>query len=78
MTNGEIAKVAGVAPRTVRAHTVRLVELGLLDRRAEVFPGHRFRWSEKAAKGNTTYLTRIGEAADVFGIQNWTKGSKNE
>ena len=35
----------GRVNRTVRAHILKLFKLGLI--RAKVFPGHRFRWSEK-------------------------------
>ena len=68
LTNGEIGKaVSEVAPRTIRHHTKRLVDLGLLDL-AEVFPGHRYRLSENAMKRNAAYTKRLESAAEVFSI----------
>jgi len=61
---GEIVK--GVKPRTVRAHTLKLVKLGLLDQ-AEVFPARRYRWSVMADKRNIGYARRLKQAAEVFG-----------
>lgn len=67
MTNKEIAKQAEISDRTVRAHTLKLVKLGLLDQ-AEVFPAHRYRWSEKAEKRNAGYWVRLKMAANVFNM----------
>ena len=65
LTNGEIARAARVAPRTARAITKKLVDLGVLDV-AEVLPAHRYRMSPFADKRNKAYLTRLRQAADVF------------
>jgi DNA-binding transcriptional ArsR family regulator len=66
--NRDITKMIGsISERTVRAHTLKLVKLGLLDQ-AEVFPSHRYKWSDKARKRNAAYVTRIDKAAEVFGI----------
>lgn len=68
MTNGEIQKaVKSVAERTVRKHTKRLVDLGLLDL-AEVFPAHKYRLSEKAMQRNTAYTKRLQNAVEVFSV----------
>jgi predicted ArsR family transcriptional regulator len=67
LTGAEIAKKSGVVPRTVRAHLLKLVNLGLLDV-AEVFPAHRYRISEKAEKRNASYIKRLDAAAEVFGL----------
>lgn len=67
MTNSEVAAAAGVAGRTARAHTLRLVGLGVLDL-AEVFPAHRYRLSEKAPRRNAAYVNRLEAAAAVFGL----------
>lgn len=69
LSNKAIAeKVAmPISQRTVRAHTLKLVRLGLLDQ-AEVFPGHHFRWSDKAGKRNVSYLLRLNQAAEVLGL----------
>ena len=67
-TNADIAqKCSGVAPRTVRAMTMKFVHLGILDQ-AEVFPAHRFRLAEKASKRNRGYLDRLAREATVFGV----------
>lgn len=68
MTANDIAAAtSGIAARTVRAHLVRLVNLGLVDQ-AEVFPAHRYRLSDKAEKRNKAYLLRLLGAFDVFGM----------
>lgn len=60
-----VAKKAGVAPRTARAHLKRLADIGIIEQ-AEVFPAHRYRWSEKT--GNKSYLLRLKAAGEVFGV----------
>lgn len=68
LTNADIeGMIEGVSRRTVRAHTLKLVQLGLLDQ-AEVFPAHRYKWSGKGAKRNTAYSIRLEKAAEVFGL----------
>jgi len=67
MTNADIAKAANVSKRTARLHTHRLTQLGLLDQ-ADVYPGHRFRWSNKADKRNTAYLQRLERAFEAFNM----------
>ncbi len=68
LTNSEVAGIVkDVALRTVRAHTLKLVKLGLIDQ-AEVFPAHRYRWSEKGEKRNMAYALRLEAACGVFGI----------
>jgi len=57
--------VSGVAPRTIRHHVKKLVDNGLADV-AELFPGHRYRWSEKAERRNKSYLLRLQKAQEVF------------
>lgn len=64
-TNQELAAVCEFSERTVRAHTLRFVKLGLLDQ-AEVFPSHRFRFSQKAKRRNIAYLQRLEQADEVF------------
>jgi DNA-binding IclR family transcriptional regulator len=65
LTNKEVAKLSGVAPRTARAHTARLVAVGLFDL-AEVFPAHRYRLSALADKRNKAMMQRIDAAREVF------------
>lgn len=65
LTNKEVAASSGVAERTARMHTLRLVKLGILDL-AEVFPAHRFKLSSMANKRNQSYLLRLERACEVF------------
>ena len=65
LTSKELARIAGVADRTARAHAARLVSLGLFDL-AEVFPGHRYRFSALADKRNKAMITRLDVARNVF------------
>jgi hypothetical protein len=67
LTNQEVASLSDVAGRTARLHTKRLVSIGVLDV-AEVFPGHRYRLSEKAGKRDAGYVNRLQKASEVFGI----------
>lgn len=67
-TANEIAVATGVAARTVRAHVRRLVNLGIFDQ-AEVFPGHRYRFSSMAAQRNKSYIQRLNSAADALRIK---------
>ena len=66
-TNQEIAAGAAVAGRTARAHTKKLVELGILDQ-ADVFPAHRYRISARADTRDKAYLFRLKEAAKIFDL----------
>jgi hypothetical protein len=67
VTAHEIAAGAHVAARTARAHALNMVKLLVLDQ-AEVFPGHRYRLSSMARKRNQTYLKRLEEAIEIFGL----------
>ena len=62
-----VAQKAKVSPRTARAHLRRLTQLGVVDM-AQVFPGHRYRYAEKAEKRNATYVQRLEGACEAFGI----------
>lgn len=66
VTSADIAKGSGVAPRTARSHALLLVQMGIFDQ-AEVFPAHRYRFSDKAEKRNKSYMIRIQNAKEVFG-----------
>lgn len=63
----EIAKGAGVAPRTARLHAARLARLGLANVE-EVFGGYRYRWSN-AAKGNHALIERIDRASAALNVK---------
>lgn len=66
MSSKEVATlITGVAARTVRLHTSRLVNIGILDQ-AELFPEHRFRLSAKANKRDNGYLNRLKKAIEIF------------
>ena len=61
-----------VSPRTIRATTLKLVKIGILDQ-AEVFPAHRYRLSGFAANRDRGYWDRVNRAAEVFGVSIATK-----
>jgi len=63
VTSQQIAEQAQVAPRTARAHALKLVRLGVADQ-AETFPGHRYRLSPR----NRGYADRIARAAEALDI----------
>ena len=66
MTVKGIATSASVARRTAAKHLLCLLKLGLIDQ-AEVFPGHRNRWSEMAGKRNAAFVERLDRAAVALG-----------
>lgn len=63
----EISEEAQVAYRTANMHLLRFVKLGLIDL-ARVFPGHRYRLSEKSNKRNAGYHIRLDQAASALGL----------
>ena len=67
ITAKEIAWGANVAPRTARAHALKLVQLEIFDV-MEVSPAHRYRLSEKANRRNQAYLLRLQKAQEAFGL----------
>lgn len=67
MTSKDVAKASGVAERTARSHLLKLSQMGIAEC-AEVFPGHRYRMAEKAAKRNGGYLHRLQKACEVFAL----------
>ena len=62
-----VAERAGVAPRTARAHALRLVRLGVLEQTA-VFPGHRYRVADNADDRNPDYMARLRRTADILDV----------
>ena len=68
MTNREIAATLKISLRNASLHTQTLVKLGIFDQ-AEVFPGHRYRYSTKAKKRNLAYVQRLEEAVEIFQSQ---------
>jgi DNA-binding transcriptional ArsR family regulator len=68
MTSNEVAEASNVAPRTARAHVACLVALGVLDK-ASVFPGIRYRLSDRAKHRNHAFVRRLEEARSVFGVK---------
>lgn len=67
LTSKDLAEKAAISGRTARAHALKLVRLGIVDQ-AEVFPAHRYRLSDKAAKRNVGYTQRLQKACEVFGL----------
>jgi DNA-binding transcriptional ArsR family regulator len=56
VSNRELSDgILGVAYRTVRAHTMKLVRAGIADQ-ADVFPAHKYRLSKLAGKRNAAYM----------------------
>ena len=49
LSSQQVAKRAGIAPRTARLHCSGLAQVGILDE-ARVFPGYRYRLSPHAAQ----------------------------
>lgn len=60
LTNLQIEELCKGNNRTIRMYTKRFVLLGLLDV-LKVFPGYRFRWSDKGATKNRQYVARVEE-----------------
>jgi hypothetical protein len=67
LSSAEVARAAKVAPRTARAHVVRLTGLGVLDEADEVWPGRRYRLAADAGDGPRSYADRLRRAAEVLG-----------
>lgn len=67
LSNKEAAELAKANNRTTRAHTLKLVKMGVLDQ-AEVFPAHKYRLSAFADKRNGGYVRRLETAAEVLGV----------
>ena len=65
LSSKEIALEAKIAPRTARAHVLKLSQLGVIDV-AELFPAHRYRLSSKAIKRNRGYTQRLDAAVCIF------------
>lgn len=65
LTNRQIAEAVKFSERTVRAHTLYLVNAGLIDQ-AEVFPQHRYRYSKMGDKRNVSFVKRMEEASKIF------------
>lgn len=68
MTNREIATTLKISLRNASLHTQTLVKLGILDQ-AEVFPGHRYRYSAQDKKRNLAYVQRLEQATEIFQSQ---------
>jgi DNA-binding IclR family transcriptional regulator len=76
LTSAELAIRAKVAPRTARAHALKLTRLGVVDR-APVFPGHRYRIAEHTAERGSDYVARLRHTASVLGIDLTTSNGKH-
>lgn len=71
LTSKDLAKRSGVNERTTRAHLLKFVKLMVVDQ-VEVFPGHRYRLSDKASKRNQGIIGRLDQAEEIF------SGKKNQ
>jgi hypothetical protein len=67
VTGKEIVEGTGVKYRTVNNHCNRLIGMGIFDL-AEVFPHHRYRYSEKADKRNKAYVLRLANAREALNL----------
>jgi predicted ArsR family transcriptional regulator len=68
LTGEEISEKSGVNPRTCRMHTVRLMKLGVIEQ-VRLHPAHRYRFPVKSAKRNESYIKRVEQAAEIFGLK---------
>jgi hypothetical protein len=67
LSNLDIARAADdVAPRTVRAATLRFAELGIVER-FELFPGYRYRLADSLRC--RVHVDRLTRAAASFGVE---------
>lgn len=66
LTSKEIAEGAGVNPRTTRFFCRYFQDAGVFDM-IEVFPGHRYRFSEMAMKCNSNIYKRLLVAVEAMG-----------
>ena len=73
LTNREIADATGVAVRTVRAHTRRLVAEGVAEQTV-VFGGFRFQRSS----GGQDFRQRLDAAAAALGIDQALPGGRGQ
>ena len=64
-TSKQLQQEAGLGGSTARMYCRKFVALGICDQ-AEVFPAHRYRKSDKAAKRNLAYVQRLEQAVSVF------------
>lgn len=65
VSHQQISEEANVNERTVRAHIRYLVSAGLVDK-MEMFPQHRYRYSEMGEKRNKTFCDRLESASAIF------------
>jgi hypothetical protein len=65
LTNNAVAKAAEISPRTARAHTDRLVRLGVLEEQ-QVYPGPVFRLAGEPGEEAQGYLQRAEKAREIF------------
>jgi hypothetical protein len=65
VSSTDIAKGAEVSPRAARHLARTLTELGIFDQ-IEVYPGHRYRFSDQAETLNGAYMIRLRNAEEAF------------
>ena len=67
-TNRDVATITHIGYRTARAHTARLVRLGVVEQQ-KLFPGYRFRLTAKLSASARAYVAELREAAQVYGLR---------
>ena len=68
MTNEEVASlVPGLAVRTVRAHTRRFTNLGILER-VVLSPAHKFRFIWRRNGTAAAHVAHLERAAEILGL----------
>jgi len=65
VSSTDIAEGAEVSPRTARHLARTLVGLGIFDQ-IEMYPGHRYRFSDQADTVNEAYMIRLRDAEEAF------------
>jgi hypothetical protein len=65
VSSTDIAEGAEVSPRAARHLARTLVGLGIFDQ-IEVYPGHRYRFSDQADTLNEAYMIRLRNAEEAF------------
>lgn len=65
LTNREIAERTGIAPRTARAHTRYLLQIGMLDLH-ETFPRHLYVLAAQAQNRNSGVYRRLNTLTEII------------
>jgi hypothetical protein len=67
VTDRQLAqRIEGVTARSIRAHCLKFVKLGLVEQPA-ILPARRYRLSQNASRDHP-YVRRLEQAAEAFGL----------